>query len=81
MYQWPIEAFQGLLFTLVWPVGVLKVWDFFAAALSILIVLVLLFVAGKNDFEVFGFKLANFPVKIHEKSNAERKTAHCGGSA
>lgn len=47
MHQWPLEAFQGLVFSLVWAVGVPESLGYFAAALSVLIVLVLLFVAGR----------------------------------
>ncbi|MBR9869685.1 MAG: hypothetical protein GYB26_00930 [Gammaproteobacteria bacterium] len=48
VYQWPIEAFQGLVFTLGWAVGVPESLACPVAALSVLVVLAVLFVAGKK---------------------------------
>ena len=47
MHQWPLEAFQGLAFTLVWAVGVPESLGYLVAALSVLIVVTVLFVAGR----------------------------------
>ena len=48
VHQWPFEAFQGLVFTLVWAVGVPESLAYPAAALSVLAVLVVLFMVGKK---------------------------------
>ncbi|MBJ6138142.1 hypothetical protein [Marinobacter litoralis] len=48
VHQWPVEAFQGLVFTLVWAVGVPESLAYPAAALSVLAVLAVLFVVGKK---------------------------------
>jgi len=48
VYQRPVEAFQGLAFTLVWGMGVPESLGYPAAALSVLAVPAVLFVVGKK---------------------------------
>ncbi|NOH98823.1 hypothetical protein [Vibrio sp. 99-70-13A1] len=52
MSQWPQEAFQGLIFTIVWGFGVSK---FVASAFSLLV----FFTVGVVSYAI-GFKLASF---------------------
>ncbi|MEP3563136.1 MAG: hypothetical protein ABJM19_15840 [Marinobacter sp.] len=51
--QWPFEAFQGLVFTLVWGMGVPESLGYLVSGITVLMVLAVFFAAGKRLSRLF----------------------------